>query len=445
MRTLWREHGVFACLAALLSLFYLAGVAGVPFHPDETSWLFQSRDFEALLTRPLELAWEPDSPPSAEMTYRALNAPLAKYLLGIGRRIAGFEPSNVQVDWNWSQTWAENERRGALPTLRLLLAARFASAAFYPLSLGLLYWSGLRLHNRWTGLAAVLLFGTNALVLLHTRRAMAEGALSFAMTLAIVGMLAGDRRPWLAGLGFALALWSKQSTGILLPAACLSVVWSKSGMLPIRRAVLNLLIFLLVAVSVSWILNPFLWRAPFRAVGAMLEARQAFVEQQRRNLDALQPGMVLGKPGLRLAVLLDELFIAPPQLAESGNYAAETGSAAQAYLANPWNHLLRGLVGGGLLLALTLVGAGLAVWRVRSTDPARRRDLGLVLLAMLLQAAGLWLAVPLPYQRYLLPLVPLACLWAAYGATALPGLRRFAATSAGQPATQPAPSATDTT
>jgi 4-amino-4-deoxy-L-arabinose transferase-like glycosyltransferase len=440
VKTLWREHGMFACLAVLLSSFYLAGVAGVPFHPDETSWLFQSRDLEALLTRPLELAWEPGSPPTEEMTYRALNAPLAKYLLGFGRRAAGFQPSSVQVDWNWSQTWAENERRGALPGLRLLLAARFASAALFPFSLGLLYWSGLRLHNRWTGVAAVLLFGTNALVLLHTRRAMAEGALSFAMTLAIVGMLAGDRRPWLAGLGFALALWSKQSAGVLFPAACLSVVWSKSGMLPIRRAGFNLLVFLMVAVCVSWMLNPFLWRSPLRAAGAMLEARQAFVEQQRRTLEALQPGIVLGRPGLRLAVLLDELFIAPPQLAESGNYAAETGSAAQAYLSNPWNHLLRGLVGGSLL-ALTLVGVGLAVWRIPGTDLAHRRDLGLVLLAMLLQAAGLWLAVPLPYQRYALPLVPFTCLWAAYAATAPPGLRRSAATAAVQHGEQPAMSA----
>ena len=44
----WIEIVVLTVLAA----FLLRGAATVPFHPDELSWLFQSRDLETLLTRP---------------------------------------------------------------------------------------------------------------------------------------------------------------------------------------------------------------------------------------------------------------------------------------------------------------------------------------------------------------------------------------------------------
>lgn len=419
MTTWSRKHLPFLCLATLLSLFYFAGVMRPPFHPDETSWLFQSRDLEALLTHPAELAWQTGDPPTLEGTYRALNAPVAKYLLGIGRRLAGFEDSAVAADWDWTATWQANVERGALPSASLLLAARLASACLFPLSLALMYLSGNRMHGRWTGLAAVLLFGTHALVLLHTRRAMAEGALTFAVALAIFGILEGDRRPWLAGLGYALALWSKQSTGVLLPAALIAVVWSRDAVHPWRRAMRNLAVFLAVAGLATWILNPFLWRSPIQAAGAMLEARRAFVREQSSALAAMQPGMVVEGPGLRLAVMLDQLFLAQPQMAESGNYAAATQAAAAAYMANPLHRLMRGLLAGGLLLALTIVGMGLALARV-CRGSAHRRDLLLLALATLLQTIGLWAAVPLPYQRYVMPLVPFACLWAAYGATALP-------------------------
>jgi hypothetical protein len=47
----------------------------------------------------------------------------------------------------------------------------------------------------------------------------------------------------------------------------------------------------------------------------------------------------------------------------------------------------------------------------------------LLLIASGLQAAALVLAVPLPHQRYAIPLLPFACLWSALGATHL--LRLF--------------------
>jgi 4-amino-4-deoxy-L-arabinose transferase-like glycosyltransferase len=412
-------------MAVLLTAIYLAGVASVPFHPDETSWLFQSRDLEALASHPSDLAWRAGAPSTPETTYRALNAPLAKYVLGIGRRLAGFDASSVAVDWDWMATWQANVERGALPPRGLLLAARLASAALYPASLGLMYLAGRRAHNMWTGLAAMLFFGLHALVLLHTRRAMAEGALTFGVSLAIFGMLQGDRRPWLAGLGFALAMWSKQSTAVLLPASLLAVVWSGEGFLPWRHAIRNLALALGVIAAVTLALNPFLWHRPAEAARQMLEARREFVRRQTSTLEAMQPGVVLNDPGLRLAVMVDQLYLAAPQCAESGNYVAETQAATDAYLENPLHRLGRSLPAGGILLALTITGMGLAMVRAFGPSP-HRRGLVLLLLATLLQAIGLWAAVPLPYQRYVIPLVPFACVWAAYGATAFAPRRQTA-------------------
>ena len=128
MRRILRSSAVEAALLAALSIFVLSGIDRVPFHPDEASLLFESRDLESLLARPLDMAWDPLKPSSAEMTYRLLNAPLPKYVLGLGRALAGFGPETVAVDWDWSKTWTQNAIAGALPPRDLLAAARTASA-----------------------------------------------------------------------------------------------------------------------------------------------------------------------------------------------------------------------------------------------------------------------------------------------------------------------------
>jgi hypothetical protein len=100
--------------------------------------------------------------------------------------------------------------------------------------------------------------------------------------------------------------------------------------------------------------------------------------------------------------------------AETGNYRQATAAAEAAYRAAPGLALDRGLGEAAFLLAATLLGLITAVrqaWRAA----ARRRVLLLFLLATLFQSAGLLLAVPLPWQRYSLPLVPFACLWAGAG------------------------------
>jgi hypothetical protein len=102
------------------------------------------------------------------------------------------------------------------------------------------------------------------------------------------------------------------------------------------------------------------------------------------------------------------------QFAEAANYLRETAIAEANYLANPFHSLFRGLAGGALLLVLTLVGITRALRRARFPDSEGRRTVALCLLATGVQAAALVLAVPLAFQRYVIPLVPLVCLWSGY-------------------------------
>jgi len=46
----------------LWTIFLIWGISLIPFHPDETSLLYQSRDFEILLSDPASLIWNPDLP-----------------------------------------------------------------------------------------------------------------------------------------------------------------------------------------------------------------------------------------------------------------------------------------------------------------------------------------------------------------------------------------------
>ena len=407
----WLEVVLLVALGASL----LGGVANVPLHPDETSWLFQSRDLEALLARPMSLAWQGDVRPSAEMTYRLLNAPLAKYVLGAARWVAGVPSSAVAADWSWSDSWDENIAAGAFPPAGVLAAARTASAVLLVLAVVALYLCGRVLGGRGTGLAAAILLGTNALVLLHGRRAMAEGALTLGVCLALLGLLYAERHPWLAGFAAGLAFAAKTSAAVWIPLGWVAAAWSADPGRRSARAVFGrVAAFTLAAVLLTLLLYPVLWAEPLNALGEMWRARQALVAAQVAAIGEAMPWAVLASPGDRAATLLVHLYFAPLQFAEAANYLRETAASEAAYLANPGASLFRGLAGGAVLFGLTVLGIVEGSRRARTSEPNTRRAIGVALLATGVQAAALVLAVPLAFQRYVMPLVPLACLWCGY-------------------------------
>ena len=120
---------------------------------------------------------------------------------------------------------------------------------------------------------------------------------------------------------------------------------------------------------------------------------------------------MLDTPVERLAVILGHLYVLPLQFFEVGNYRAQTAEAEQTYLTVPGHEGLRGLAGGGLLLALTLVGMVRGGLEIRRRGIARSRGMSLLWVATVCMGGALLLAVPLPFQRYSMPLLPLVVLW----------------------------------
>ena len=409
-------------IAALLlfSIFLVGGASGVPFHPDESSWLFQSRDLEGLLSDPASLAWRRDVGATQDLTYRLLNAPLAKYILGAARLAGGFPATAVDSDWDWTKAWEENVRAGALPSERLLRDARRASALLLIPAVIALYLCGRALGGRTTGLAAAILLATNALILLHGRRAMAEGALTLGICLALLGLLYADRHPWLAGLAAGLAFSAKTSAAVWIPLGLVAAAWAGDRRNRSLRGTLQRVGAFTLAAGVLIIgLHPILWADPPGAVIEMWRARQLLVAAQVETASEFMPLAVLRTSGDRIAGILAHLFLTPLQFAEAGNYLRETAAAEAAYLRLEGNTLLRSFFGGSLLFGLGLLGGVVAVRRDWPAGAGQRRATALAVLATIVQAVALAGAVPLAFQRYSLPLVPLVCLWAGRGIASL--------------------------
>ncbi len=407
-----RQEWPIGLIIFFLTGFYLWGLGAVPFHPDEATQLYMSSDFEALLGAPQTLFWQANPEDAARQRYRELDAPLTRYLIGLGRVLGG--QAALPADWDWGQTWDENIQTGAYPNEALLLTGRVAIAALLPVSLVLIYAIGKQIQGRSLGVIAVLLLGTHAVILLHGRRAMAEGPLIFGVLLAVWSFIRHPQRAWLAGLSMALAFNSKQSALALLPVGLIAVGWAafKSPAKPSIPAVLKqAIVFGLVFVGASYVLNPVHWNAPHRSIPAAVAARQQLLTNQIADLNALAPEKVLQTPTQRIVMLIANIFVGPAEHSLIGNLAPTFDSVA-TYIATPGHHLLRGLIWGSLMFGLFSGGFLLAMRKISSSQAQFASTI--CLLATGFQATGLLIAVPLPWVRFTIPLIPFICLWMAY-------------------------------
>lgn len=402
--------------ALAYSIFLIAGLSAVPFHPDETSLLYQSRDFDQYLKNPRALAWSPTREQDQEQVYRALNAPLPKYVFGLFRRIGGFDAAQVSVDWDWTEDFQQNVVRGALPADDLLWIARLGSTLLLPAGLYFLYRTGKSLDGPRTGWLAVGFLGLNSIFLLHGRRAMAEGVLFFGICLALWSLTAADQRPALAGIAAAVALAAKHSALALFPVGLLAVVWSPGPSGGWRSRAASAARFLIAAGILTLLLNPFLWSDPLRAGQRIWEARASLVQDQVQT-QAIAEHVAVELPMSttdRLSAMLSQVYFAPAQYQEVGNYQQALASSFDAYGEIPGHSLFRGWLPGSLILGLSLTGVMLATMQARRADGAARRKLTLLLAASAAVAAALWWGIPFPFQRYYVPMLPLSALWAAY-------------------------------
>ncbi len=112
--------GVSACAYLY---FLLATVPSVPFHPDEGTYIYMSRDLDRILSLgPLSVCWSVEKKSDPLQTERERDCPLARYAIGLARGAAGLPVT--ASNWDWSADWDQNLRQGAVPPDSLLAAAR---------------------------------------------------------------------------------------------------------------------------------------------------------------------------------------------------------------------------------------------------------------------------------------------------------------------------------
>jgi 4-amino-4-deoxy-L-arabinose transferase-like glycosyltransferase len=413
-------------------------VPSVPFHPDESTYLYMSRDFDLLFRQgnPAAVSWAAANQPPDVIRYRLLDSPLTHYLPGLGRLLGGFV-NPLPHDWDWTVDWAGNSAIGAVPDVGLLNAARWPAAILTALSLLPLYGIGSRIGGLGTGLAAVALYAFSGLVLLHGRRAMAEGPLLFFSLLTVCLILYWPRQPLLWGASVAFAVAAKLTALALLPVVGVALVWRQPDQAVSpgqwrrwigRDRAMAMLLCAFSFTAVGWLLTPPLWAQPIAGMRAMLDARRQVVTNQTSMLVAAAPSQVAGSLGQRLFAMLYHVYFAPPAFWEVPNYARQTSASELSYLAVPlqvgWHttSLSNNLIAGGVLLALTLAGLGfsvhdLAAYHLRAAPAltAVERYALIVLLAWSGATVVGLLPINIAWQRYYLPLVPIVCLWAAYG------------------------------
>ena len=409
MKKIAKVDWVALLIIVLLSLFYFGSLTQVPFHPDESTHIYMSKDSSQ---NPLSLAWDGVLPLSNEERIRAIDAPLAKYLIGLVRGIFSISP--LEADWMWGLSWEENSSAGALPSDKQLLYARSGITILLPMGLWLYYLALKKVLSPIPSLAAVLLLGLHPLVLLHGRRALSEGPLFLGIALFLWAATREKGNPWLTGLALGIAVNAKHSSLGLIPAAVLA-----ASILPFHATDLkiyagNLLKIAFATLLIVLMLNPFYWKYPLKALNAGSEARFSLArEQQEDYLGRFS----LGKQPLRTTIpaLILNTYLTAPQTEEVGNYLKQTQDSKERYLANSINTWGRDRYSGSILAALTLGGIGFTLRNFSGKKPAEKR--GLLIFAFGTLGMGTFIIFLLPWQRYALAILPFTCIWAAAGLT----------------------------
>jgi hypothetical protein len=420
--TLWAAWGIYA-------VAMLASMPLVPFHPDESTHIYLSQDFDRLVWQldPAGVTWVAAGTPAAVRRYRLLEAPLSRYMIGLARGVSGQRAAGLTSDWDWSATWEANVAAGAFPDEKLLRVARLPATLGTLLGALLVFAIGRRAGGLVAGCAAATLYALNGVLWLHGRRGMSEGLAVFALLLAVWVIVRLGQRPAAVGAAVAVAAAAKLTGVALLPAAVLAVLVARRG--AGWAAVLKALVWLgLSSVVCAWILYPALWAAPGAGLAAMATARGQLLAAQTTALRAAG-GPVVAGPALQTVALIYHLYFAPLAFWELPNYAAATAAAEARYLALPWQNLFHtpafasNLVPGALLLALTLLGvalSGCTMWRPDGQAiPAEQRTALLCLFATTFGLAATAYALPIAWQRYYVPLIPFVCLWSGLGVAAL--------------------------
>lgn len=400
----------------IYSILIIHSAESIPFHPDESTQIYMSGDLKVFFTHPESLFYDPSQPVDSRTRYRLLDAPLTRWLIGISQTIFSIPPQDE--DWNWSEDFQQNLAAGAVPSPKSLNAARLPSVILFCLSIVFIYKIGADHFQRpILGLAAAIFIAVNPLLLLHGRRAMAEGALLCFTVFFLWVCTRVEINPYLLAVAASLAFNAKQTAAILIIIGLIVLViqgfrssnWKKSGQ--------KVIIYLVVITLTTFFLNPSLWSHPIQAAQASINSRIAFSTQQAAEFRLNGSALAVDHPLKGILVLIWQLIFAPLAYFDTLNYAAELAPFITAYQkgflsvwfsGTPWSILSISLLFLGLLPLLKKNRRG-NTFQIKKAVAI----CGVIVLAFLL------LAVPIGFQRYYILLYPFFALGVGAGADLL--------------------------
>lgn len=394
------------------SIFIVWSSSLVPFHPDESTQIYMSSDFEQLFTSPSVLFWNPTPADAQRQHYRELDAPITRWMIGFSRFVFKIPPQST--DWDWSTSWSENASAGALPDSTALFIARLFPALMLPISILLIYSTGKQLIGPLAGTSAAVFIALNPIILLHARRAMAEGGLLFFSCLFLWLATRKNTHPgWLALAG-ALAFNCKQSGIVLVLAGAIIILYQTiQSRTDWKRILLTLFGYAALILLITYLLNPYLWKLPLQAVTEALQNRLAFSEGQASLFSVKGSSLAIDSLPKGFLVLLYQLLFAPLAFYDSGNYISQLSSSIQAYESTPLQTSFTYPLFSGLALSLILIGIILSILDIqqKKVQPVWIR-VGVILLCIVI---FLTTGLSIGFQRYYILIYPILAILVGLG------------------------------
>ncbi len=407
-------YALFGVFLAGYLVVYFAGIQTVPFHPDESTYIYMAEDFQIASTNPSLIFRKDQEADALKYHYRLVNAPLGTYWIGLWEYLGGEKP--LQVDWDWSISMEENKQIGAMPDVRTLTLARLSSAILFPISLVFAYLLSRIIFGENAALIALFLTATNAIYLLHTRRAMLESISLVTIYLVLWYLPQARKRPIWFGFVCGLAFTAKQSMLPLVIVGIVLISIPENIPQPASRYAISvfkkIVGFSLSFIFIFMVLNPIYWNDSIQRLKASFQERSTLSKYQHADVEWKQ--FPYSAPATSLVILAD-LFFQSPSFSELSNYRDQTAFQETEYLANPLNNLFRGLVAGTIYLSLTCFGVVISIKTLWGADRKKAFLIAVYLIAFCAQLSFNLIYLNLPWQRYVIPLMPYVILFTSEG------------------------------
>jgi 4-amino-4-deoxy-L-arabinose transferase-like glycosyltransferase len=387
-------------------IFYVRDILKVPFHPDESTQIFMSSDIEFIANGKLpDLFYTDLSKNNLRQTYRLLDAPITRYYIGLFRLI--FNQPNITIDWDWSKSWQQNQN--ALPSNSLLFFTRLSVAFLFPATILIYYFLWKEIFNHRIAILGTIFLSTNSIILLHTRRAMAESGLLFYLGLSLLFLLKLPRKYlFLSAIPIGLAINTKQSLFPLIFVAFMMIIY-KFREFRLYKGLISLFIFFTILITVTYMLNPVMWKHPISVAVEMVMQRSLLTDSQINAIGFNTPEFILDTPFEKITGFLAQTFITKPAYQDISNYQSELSSQISQYQSLfLYSGYGRSLFIGFINFIICSIGFAVSIL----TKEFKQVFVSITFLVFLAEILFLF---SIPFQRYYLPLFPFMSIFLSNG------------------------------